>query len=121
VDSEDVEFTGGKFGGKSVEKEANFAVGTDGKNSWSSEGKRLSDGIEGFESSCDEVGGWGDKEIGFDAFADPLVDGGTEAVDHDGNADGHGDSDGESGGGEAVAVKTAGEGGAGESGGRKRK
>jgi len=49
-----------------------------------------------------------------------LVDGGSEAVDHDGNADGHGDGDGESGGGETVAVETATEGGSGENGGWKR-
>jgi hypothetical protein len=121
VNSENVKFTGGEFGGKSVEKEANFAVGADGKNSWSGEGERFSNRIEGFESTCDEVSGGGDKEIGFDAFADPLVDGGSEAVDHDGNADGHGDGDGESGGGETVAVETAAEGGSSENGGWKRK
>jgi hypothetical protein len=120
VDSEDVEFTGGEFGGKTIDKEADFAIGPDGKNARSGEGEGFGSWIEGFEGSGDEIGRGSDKEVGFDAFADPLVDGGTEAVDHDGDADGHGDGDGESGGGESVTVETAGEGGASENGGRKR-
>ena len=114
VDAKDFESAGREFGRGSIEKEANFTVGADSTNSGGGESEGFGLGIEGFESTSDQVGGGGDEEIGFDAFPDPLVDGGTKTVNHDGDADRHGDGDGEGGGGEAVSVKTAGKGGAGK-------
>ena len=99
VDSQDFESAGGQFAGEAIEKESDFAVGADGADAGGGEGESFGLGIEGFEGAGDEVGGGGDKKIGFDAFADPLIDCGTKTVNHDGDADGHGNGDGESGGG----------------------
>ena len=114
VDAKDFESAGGEFGGGSIEEETDLAVGSDGTDSRGGEGEGFGFGVEGFERTRDKVRRGSDKEVGFDAFSDPLIDGGTKTVDHDGDADSHGDGDGECGGSEAVSVKTTGEGGAGK-------
>jgi hypothetical protein len=114
VDAKDFESAGGEFGGGSIEEETDLAVGSDGTDSRGGEGEGFGFGVEGFERSRDKVRRGSDKEVGFDAFSDPLIDGGTKTVDHDGDANSHGDSDGECGGSEAVSVKTTGESGAGK-------
>ena len=114
VDPQDFESAGGQFAGEAIEKESDFAVGADGADAGGGEGESFGLGIEGFEGAGDEVGGGGDKKIGFDAFADPLIDCGTKTVNHDGDTDGHGNGDGESGGGQAVAMEASGKGGAGK-------
>jgi hypothetical protein len=114
VDAKDFESAGGEFGGGSIEEKADFAVSADGADSRGGEGEGFGFGVEGFECSRDKVRRGSDKEVGFDAFADPLIDCGTKTVNHDGDADGHGNGDGESGGSEAVSVKTTGESGAGK-------
>ena len=120
VETEHIQFAGGKFGRQPIEKETDFAVGADSLDPCRGKGEGFGLGVEGFESASDEIGGGRDEEVGLNAFPNPLIHGGTKAVDHDGNADGHGDSDGEGGGGEAVAMKSTGKSGASEDGGGER-
>ena len=94
VGLEHVQFAGGELGGGAVEKEADLPVTADGPDPGDGEGEGLGHRIEGLKGAGHEVGGGGDEEIGADAFPDPAVDGGAEAMDHDGHAKSHPDGDG---------------------------